>query len=137
MSEKVELTSVPVLPSGWRILVEPVAVPQESDGGILYSETTQELAKHLRHFGQVLAVGQGAYQDKRFEVSGTITPWCKVGDWVTYGRNAGQDIAVNVPGKLLQNGLKEPDAVLPLKILNDDDILAVITDPKAIVWNTL
>lgn len=126
----VTVTKVPIKASGWRILIEPIAVEEESKGGIVLAEATKEAQRYLRHFGQVLDVGPTAYQDEKFRNRyGEKVPWCKVGDWVNYGRHAGQDIAIKVFDK---DGNDTGD-VLPLKLVNDDDILAVIDDPRAIV----
>lgn len=123
-----EITQVPVKASGWRILVEPVAVQEKTDGGIVLSEMNKEAQKYLRHFGQVIDVGPLVYQDPKFKDRlGFVKPFCELGDWVAYGRHAGQDIYIkqfDADGKDI--------GVLPLKLLNDDDILAVIDDPKLI-----
>lgn len=36
--------------------------------------------------GKVVSIGPDAYKGDRFKDSG---PWCKLGDWVLYARNAG------------------------------------------------
>ena len=47
-------------------------------------------------------------------------PWCQEGDWVLYARYAGSRIDI-------EGG--------EIKILNDDEIIATVSDPEAILHN--
>ena len=64
--------------------------------------------------GYVLAVGPDAYKDaNRYE-----RPWCKEGDWIIFGRYAGSRFRI-------EGG--------EVRLLNDDEVLATITNPDDIL----
>jgi len=111
-------------PTGWRILVEPIDVEEVSDGGIVLPEEVQRAKEHLRYIGRVISMGPLCYKHSKFQNPGTTKSdeWCKVGDWIAYGRYDGQDIIVKS-----EKGRK------PLRLLNDDSVLAVIKDPKSVL----
>jgi co-chaperonin GroES (HSP10) len=110
-------------PAGWRILVGLVKIEEKTTGGILLVEDYKKGREYLRSVGKVLAVGSEAYLHEKF--GGGIPlqvrepkPWVSVGDVVMIGQYAGQTISVlDVDGNV-QN----------LKLLNDDEVLAVIPD---------
>lgn len=60
----------------------------------------------------VVAQGPESYKGSRFEKSG---PWCKVGDWVVIPRNEGTQISYRG---------------IPMQIIPDDRVLAIIEDPN-------
>ena len=55
-----------------------------------------------------------AYSGERFSTG----PWCEEGDWVLFGRYAGSRFQI-------EGG--------EIKILNDDEIIARVADPEAIL----
>jgi co-chaperonin GroES (HSP10) len=63
----------------------------------------------------VLAVGPTAYKDKDKFPDG---PWCKQGDWIMLGRYAGARFRI-------EGG--------EVRILNDDEIIATISDPADVL----
>ena len=65
----------------------------------------------------MLKVGPLAYQDEQKFPTG---PWCEDGDWVLFGRYAGSRFDI-------EGG--------EVKILNDDEIIAKVEDPEAILHN--
>ena len=65
--------------------------------------------------GYVLKAGPLAYQDKEKFPSGA---WCKEKDWVIFGRYAGARFKID-GGEV--------------RILNDDEVIAVIQDPEDIL----
>jgi co-chaperonin GroES (HSP10) len=65
--------------------------------------------------GYVLKVGSLAYKDKEKFPEG---PWCAEKDWVIFGRYAGARFKID-GGEV--------------RILNDDEIIAVIQDPEDIL----
>lgn len=75
---------LPRLP-GWNILVRPVPVRPKSKGGIIIPETVRDEQGYLNTVGRVLVIGDTAYSHKDFE-----GPWCKVGDYVVYGKHSGE-----------------------------------------------
>ena len=62
-----------------------------------------------------MKVGPEAYKDKQKFPSG---PWCKEGDWVLITRYAGSRIRI-------EDG--------ELRIINDDEIIATVNDPRDIL----
>jgi co-chaperonin GroES (HSP10) len=108
-------------PSGWRILVAPVKIKEKTDGGIVLVDESKKTAEYFRDIGRVLAMGTGCYEHPKFQggvpiQDKTPEPWCKVGDVISYNSYTGKDIALNY------------DGVCKLKVINDDEVVAVITD---------
>ena len=95
---------------GWKILVRPIPNAPKTKGGILIPDSTLDQIDLIRSVGRVLAVGPRAYtrEDMGNE------PWCKVGDFVLYGRYAG--------AKISYGGVK-------LLFINDDEVITTIKDP--------
>ncbi len=108
-----ELDRLPT-PSGWRILVLPYAGPSVSKGGILMTDSYQDQQSRTTVVGYVVSMGSEAYGDERKFPSG---PWCKKGDWIVFGRYAGARFKID-GGEL--------------RLLNDDEVLAVLSDPDEI-----
>ena len=104
-------------PTGWRIMVLPYQGKKVSDGGIHLVSKALERQQAATVLGLVLKTGSLAYDGERFSKTG---PWCKEGDWVLYARYAGSRIDID-GGEI--------------KILNDDEIIATVTDPEAIIHN--
>ena len=63
----------------------------------------------------MLKAGPLAYADASKFPDG---PWCKEGDWVIFGRYAGSRIQID-GGEI--------------RLLNDDEILGIVTDPENIL----
>lgn len=118
------MSSIPVRPVGWRILVEPVQIKRETAGGIVLAEEAVKAQEYLRYIGKVVDVGELAYCDDKFKPhpNASANRWCKVGDHIAFGRHAGQEVIVNGDGEQKR-----------FRLLNDDEVLAVIDDPAAIV----
>ena len=112
-------------PVGWRLLIEPINVEEmaTTESGIILADNTQKSMRHLRYVGKVLAMGHLCYRHAKYKLSTEERPqpWCKVGDWVVYNSNAGQEIRV-------RKSPKSNDAVI-LRVLNDDGVLAVTPNP--------
>jgi len=102
-------------PTGWRIVILPYRGAKKSKGGIALSDQTVERNQLTTTCGYVLSVGTLAYKDQEKFPDG---PWCKQGDWIIFGRYAGA--RMNIDGG-------------EIRILNDDEILATINDPKDIL----
>lgn len=105
---------IPV-PTGWRIVVLPFRPAKKTKGGILLAEQVVEKQNVATVCGYVLSVGPLAYADTEKFPDG---PWCKKGDWVVFARYAGARI--NIEGG-------------EIRILNDDEVLALVRDPEDIV----
>ena len=102
-------------PSGWRLLVLPYKGKGVTDGGIQLLESTVSKENLATSVCYVMKVGPLAYQD--YDKFGG-EPWCKKGDWVLIGRYAGSRFKI--------------DGAEP-RILNDDEIIATINDPRDIM----
>tara|TARA_R110000744_G_scaffold242922_4_gene359962 strand:- start:1053 stop:1610 length:558 start_codon:yes stop_codon:yes gene_type:complete len=105
-------------PTGYRILIIPETVPTESKGGIHLAEQTMQVEQLASVVGYVLALGPDAYKDPLKYPEGA---WCKEGDYIIFGRYAG--------AKITMHGEKQEED-LSLRLLNDDEILAVVSNPN-------
>ena len=102
-------------PSGWRLLVLPFTPKEKTKGGVILTDKTIEDSQLTASVALVLDTGDDAYKDKEKFPSGA---WCKQDDWVLITRYAGSRIRID-GGEL--------------RIINDDEILAVIDDPRDIL----
>ena len=102
-------------PTGWRITVLPYMGKDKSKGGIALSNQTRQLNQLTTSCGYVLKMGDLAYADQSKFPNG---PWCKEGDWVVFARYGGSRL--NIEGG-------------EIRVLNDDEILAVVNDPEDIL----
>ena len=102
-------------PTGWRMLVLPYSGPKKSKGGLVFSDETHERIQMTTVCALVLKLGSLCYSDK--EKFGD-KPWCKEGDWIIVGRNAGSRFKID-GGEV--------------RILNDDEVIATILNPDDIV----
>ena len=102
-------------PVGFRLLV---ALPQieETIGemGIIKARQTIREERIMSTVGLVLDMGEQAYSDKDRFPNG---PWCKVGDYVVFASYTGTRVSVNN---------------VEYRIMNDDSIEAVVTDPRGV-----
>ena len=101
-------------PTGWRILLLPF-LGMKKAGSIFLPDQTIEREDLATFCGYVLRVGSLAYKDD--EKFGGV-PWCKEKDWVIFGRYAGSRFKI-------EGG--------EVRILNDVEIIATISDPTDIV----
>lgn len=105
-------------PTGWNILIRPVTIQNEiklkQGGSILLPESFTEDVKYLTNVGQVKAIGPLAYTDPNTKPSDGkwhphgryLAPWCKVGDYVTWGKHQGVRLLIKgVAFVLLQDEL--------------------------------
>ena len=102
-------------PTGWRILVMPFQVKEETKGGIIIAQETLDRARAAVQVGYVLKMGPLCYGDEERYPSG---PWCKEKDWVIFARYAGSRMEI-------EGG--------EIRMLNDDEILGTIGDPKDLI----
>ena len=102
-------------PTGWRILVMPFQVKEETKGGIIIAQETLDRARIATQVGYVLKMGNLCYQDKERYPTG---PWCAEKDWVVFARYAGSRMEI-------EGG--------EIRMLNDDEILGTIEDPKDLI----
>ena len=112
--EKTNLEKLPD-PTGWRILVMPFQVKEETKGGIIIAQETLDRARAAVQVGYVLKMGPLCYDDKDKYPTGA---WCKPKDWVIFARYAGSRMEI-------EGG--------EIRMLNDDEILGTIDDPKDLI----
>ena len=112
--EKTNLEKLPD-PTGWRILVMPFQVKEETKGGIIIAQETLDRARAAVQVGYVLKMGPLCYGDKERYPTG---PWCKEKDWVIFARYAGSRMEID-GGEI--------------RMLNDDEILGTIDNPEDIL----
>ena len=121
MTEVVQLTDDELeqqlpRPVGYRVLI---ALPEieKTYGNTSVLKTDKEIHHDyiMSIMGLVVDMGDGAYKDKERFPDGA---WCKEGDFVMFRANSGTRF--KVAGK-------------EYRLLNDDSIEAVISDPKAIM----
>ena len=102
-------------PTGWRILVMPFQVKEETKGGIIIAQETLNRARAAVQVGYVLKKGPLCYADKERYPTGA---WCEEKDWVIFARYAGSRMEI-------EGG--------EIRMLNDDEILGTIDDPKDLI----
>ncbi len=97
---KTSLEKLPT-PTGWRLLVMPFKVKEETKGGIIIAQETLDRARVATQVGYVLKMGDLCYKDDEKYPTG---PWCKEKDWVIFARYAGSRMEIDrsmVQGKRL------------------------------------
>ena len=112
--KKNEVEKIPQ-PSGWRMVLFPLKLQGKTKGGVLLTDDTVTESQVTTNICKVLKMGPECYKDKEKFPSG---PWCKEGDWVLITRYSGSRIRID-GGEL--------------RIINDDEILAVVDDPRDIL----
>ena len=112
--QKKEMEKVPN-PTGYRITLFPLKLDSKTKSGIHLTDETVQESQLTTNICKVLKVGPDAYKDKDKFPTG---PWCKTDDWVLITRYAGSRIRID-GGEV--------------RIINDDEILAVIDDPRDIL----
>ena len=116
--EKKEVEKIPH-PTGFRLVILPLMLKKKTEAGLHLTDETIEQAQITTNICKVLKVGPDAYKDKERFPNG---PWCKEGDWIIIAKYAGSRISI-------EGG--------ELRIINDDEILATIDDPRDILPATL
>ena len=101
-------------PTGWRLVVLPYRGKGKTEGGVYLPDQVVEENQVATQVGYVLKVGPLAYKDpEKFD-----GPWCEEKDWVMFARYAGSRFKID-GGEV--------------RILNDDEVLATISDPEDIL----
>jgi len=112
--QKKELEKVP-RPTGWRMVLYPLKLETKTSGGLHLTDDTVEQSQIATNICKVLKMGPSCYAEKEKFPHG---PWCKEKDWVLITKYAGSRIRI-------EGG--------ELRIVNDDEILAIIDDPRDIL----
>jgi len=108
-----EIEDMPV-PLYWRILIQTRTPKQKSKGGIALPNEVRDAEGTLDYVGKVVALGGLANTHNRLQGEPNQP---KIGDYVAYGRYAGQQI--------FYRGRK-------LLLINDDEVLAIVPDPATL-----
>jgi co-chaperonin GroES (HSP10) len=105
--------------NGWKVLIVPYSQPRVTRGGIHVPDSVVKQEQLGTVIGYVVSVGPLAYLDER-KFGADATPWCKPGDYVVFGRYSG--------ARVTMRGENEGEE-LACRILNDDEILATVSEP--------
>ena len=103
---EVSLDELPEIP-GYHVLVRPFSVKEKTKSGIFIPDSIKDDIAYLTTVGQVIVVGDLAYEDKTKFPKG---PWCTVGDHVCYGKHTGQNylgLAIDKKGQLRSNWMMD------------------------------
>ena len=115
INEEQEFEAQLPTPAGYKVLI---ALPEASDtyegSSVLKSEKDKDLDHIMSIIGLVVDMGSAAYGDKERFPDG---PWCKEGDFVMFRMNSGTRFTIG--------GVE-------YRLMNDDSIEAVVTDPTGI-----
>jgi len=105
----------PPKPMGYHLLVVMPKVQEATKGGVLLPTDTKSREDVASIIGKVVSVGEDAYPvgDPKFAKG----PWCKEGDWVLLSKYSGHRF--------------EYDNT-EMRIVNDDSILATVSDPTKV-----
>jgi co-chaperonin GroES (HSP10) len=101
-------------PSGYKLLCALPEVEDKYESGILKADTTVRVEEHSTVVLFVLKSGPQAYADMDKFPSG---PWCKEGDFVITRAYAGTRFKIH--GR-------------EFRLINDDQVEAVVQDPRGI-----
>lgn len=97
-----------IQPAGHRVLVKVEEAEKVTKGGIFIPDNVQDRNTEASTIGEVVAIGPNAwvgFDDGK--------PWAKVGDRVAFAQYGGKKIT-------------DPETEETFRILNDEDILAVL-----------
>ena len=108
------LTRLPK-PTGWRLLILPYRGKGKTESGVIIPDAVIDRESVATVCGYVLKAGPLAYKDTEKFPEG---PWCNEKDWVIFGRYAGARFKID-GGEV--------------RILNDDEVIAVIQEPEDIL----
>lgn len=117
MQEEAVETSARQLPdpTGWKILCAVPSIDEKFEGTTLYRpDSLSKLEEHATTVLFVMKVGPDAFKDDRKFPTG---PWCAEGDFVLVRAYSGTRFKIH--GK-------------EFRLLNDDQIEAVVQDPRGI-----
>jgi co-chaperonin GroES (HSP10) len=111
---KKDIEKVPQ-PTGYRLVLFPLKLESKTAGGVHLLDSVVEQASIATNICKVIAVGPDAYLDKDKFPKGA---WCKKDDWIIIAKYAGARLSID-GGEL--------------RIINDDEVLAVVEDPRDIL----
>ncbi len=119
MTPDFENANLPLTPVGYYILLEERRAIQKTAGGILLAPETQDAQQYLCQIGKVVALGDLCYTHDAYQGRA----WAQLGDDVLFYKNSG----IRIDLKSVRE--EEP---IRYRLMKDNDILAVVTDPDRI-----
>jgi len=114
--------NIPV-PTGWRVLIKKYTAKSVTAGGIALPDEIVKNQDYVGNVGEIIAMGPSVFKNDKFEGE---PPWCEVGDTIFFNPHAGIDIKV-----------RQNDAVVTYRVINDDEVIASIGDPSVVVRNDI
>lgn len=102
-------------PKGWKLLIALPKVSTKTEAGIYKPTDAVYMEEVGGIIGLVLKMGGLAYVDRKKFPTG---PWCEVGDYV---------LMRSYSGTRMKIGKQE------FRLINDDTVEAVISDPRGVV----
>lgn len=111
-------------PVGWTLLIQPMKVKAQTDGGIVLPTQVKEAEEYLEYTGKVVSMGQLCYRHDKFRPHPDAEPirLCEVGDYVVHGQYGGK--VVNI---------KTKDGITRYRLIHDDEIKAVTKKPESLI----
>ena len=101
-------------PVGYHILCAVPHVEEEFESGIIKAEDTKKIEEQTTVVLFVVKIGDLCYKDENKFSTG---PWCKVGDFILTRPYSGTRVVIH--GR-------------EFRIINDDNVEAVVDDPRGI-----
>ncbi len=77
------------VPNGNRVLIQVRRAQEKSKGGIIITETSQEVNLYDEQIGKVVAIGQAAFRNPADMSQWAEDPWFEVGDFVRFPKFGG------------------------------------------------
>lgn len=108
-----------VRPAGWRILIRTRKAPDKI-GNVYMPDDAKEKAQLAAVVAEVLAMGPLCYRDEN-KFGPEPEPWCAPGDWIFIGKYAGAKFKI---------GTNSDD----YRIINDDEVVALVDEPDSIMY---
>ena len=103
------------VPTGYHILVSVPKVEEKTSGGIYLPNDIKEKEDIASIVAKVVSIGPDAYPEENQKYADG--PWCVEDDWVLLSKYTGH--------RFEYDGIE-------LRLINDDSVLAVISDPTKV-----
>lgn len=113
LREAVVQTAIPVV-KGYKLLIAMPLMQKKTSGGIHLPDEHVGREETATIVGNVVSMGPDAYKDETRFPSGA---YCGVGDWVIFRSYAGTRFK-----------MKDQE----FRLINDDTVEAVVTDPRSV-----
>lgn len=101
-------------PTGYRVLVRVPRLDAKMSSGLYRPDSSRSLEETASILGEVLALGENAYQDAEKFPAG---PWCQPGDTIMMRAYSGTRLKINDQ---------------EYRLINDDTVEAIVFDPSRV-----